>query len=42
MARSMPLMQATNVALTGVGTPCRCPHRTTAPLIKSISVMEPF
>ena len=38
----MPLMQATRVWLTGVGTPQRWPQRTTAPLMKSISVTEPF
>ncbi|MOA28067.1 hypothetical protein D3C78_1489860 [compost metagenome] len=42
MARSMPFMQATSVALTGVGTPWRWPQRTTAPLMNSISVTEPF
>ena len=38
----MPWMQATSAALTGVGTPTRAPARTTAPLMKSISVTEPF
>ena len=39
---SMPLMQATSVSFTGVGTPSRRPSRTTAPLMKSISVTDPF
>src|ERR1700682_6695890 len=37
-ARSIPLTQATRVALTGVGTPAFAPARTTAPLITSTSV----
>ena len=35
-------MQATSAWLTGVGTPQRAPQRTTEPLMKSISVTEPF
>src|ERR1700682_961380 len=41
-ARSIPLTQATSVALTGVGTPVFAPARTTAPLMKSTFVTEPF
>src|ERR1700681_1127240 len=41
-ARSIPLTQATSHALTGVGTPAFAPARTTAPLMKSTSVTEPF
>src|SRR4029453_13079573 len=41
-SRSMPLMHATSVWFTGVGTFRRAPHRTTEPLMKSISVTEPF
>ena len=40
--RSIPLIAATSVSLTGVATPYRAPAATTAPLMKSISVPDPF